>query len=588
MTEKTLELSGLIQPLKDVYNSISDEWKNFFEIGLDDYLNSQTSKYYYTNTFLHRSEKVKFYDIYYPIKSTYKELTTDFNNLEDIFENYSKIIISGSAGSGKTTLIKHLFLKTLFEKKRIPIIIELRHLNDFEGNIEKLISEKILNNNIKPNSKILKRSLLSGRFVFLFDGYDEIFSHKKNEINRQLEEFIDNYSNNIYIISTRPGSGIEIFNRFYEFKVEKLDNDDVNNFIDKIVDEVERKKRISDIVVDPLNESYLEFLRNPLLLSMFILAFENHPEIPQKKSAFYRNVFDTLYSKHDGITKNSFPREKLTNLQRDDFEEILSIFSYVSSISGYYKFTEELLTDIINKVKTNTSYSFTTIDFIYDLRTSISLLILDGFEYYFPHRSMQEYFTAFFISKLPAEKKKKAYQNMFNVLEESSNDNSYTLWHLCNELDYLAFTELFLLPKLSNLYSKLNVQNTNQRLNNFLEIIKPVYYYQKDNETVEILRMRNFENSFLLFCEVYDYKILMNFPERNNFSMDIIKLIKNYEDGRTIFHITSRTYKLKQILIDNNIDEIIINFTKKIEDKINFLKKDIVKKNTDIDKLLKL
>jgi len=588
MTEKTIELSGLIQPLKDAYKSISDEWKNFFDIGLYDYLYSQTNKYYFTNTFLHRSEKVRFYDIYYPIKSTYKNLTTDFCNLEEIYENYSKIIISGSAGSGKTTLIKHLFLKTLFQKNRIPILIELRHLNDFEGNIEKIISEKILNNQLKPNSKILKRSLLSGKFVFLFDGYDEIFSHKKNEINRQLEEFIDNYNKNIFFISTRPGSGIEIFNRFYEFKVEKLNDSDVNNFIDKIVDEQERKKRISNIVIDPQNESYLEFLRNPLLLSMFILAFENHPEIPQKKSAFYRNVFDTLYSKHDGITKNSFPREKITNLQRDDFEEILCIFSYVSSISGHYKFTEELLTDIINKIKVNTNYSFSTTDFIYDLRTTISLLILDGFEYYFPHRSMQEYFTAFFISKLPTEKKKKAYQNMFEVLEESSNDNSYTLWHLCNELDNLAFTELFLIPKLSALHSKLINQNANQRLNNFLEIIKPAYVIHKGTEIVQILRSRSFENSFLIFCEVYDYKILMYFPERKNCSKNIINVLKSIDENKSIYHITSKTYKLKQILVENNIDEIILSLAKKIEDKIKFLKKNIVKKNTDIDKLLKL
>ncbi|MEE1974361.1 hypothetical protein, partial [Maribacter flavus] len=82
-----------------------------------------------------------------------------------------------------------------------------------------------------------------------------------------------------------------------------------------------------------------------------------------------------------------------------------------------------------------TDYEYTIENLIYDLRTSISILILDGFEYMFPHRSMQEYFTALFINKLPTTKKNKAYNNLSSVLEESSADHSFNFWSLCYELD---------------------------------------------------------------------------------------------------------------------------------------------------------
>lgn len=585
--DKSFEVTTLIQPVKDLYYSVSDEWKNFFEIGLDDYLYSQTHKYYFTNTFIHRSEKVKFYDIYYPIKATHSELTTDFSNLEDLFSTYSKIIINGSAGSGKTTLIKHLFLKSLFEKVRIPILVELRHLNDYDGNIEKLITDKILDNKIKPNSKILKRSLESGKFLFLFDGYDEIFSHKKNDINRQLEYFIDQYSKNYFVISTRPGSGIEIFSRFYDFKVERLTNDDVIKFIDKIVENDERKLRISSIINDPTNESYFEFLRNPLLLSMFILAFENHPEIPQKKSAFYRNVFDTLYSKHDGITKNSFPREKQSNLQRDDFEDILSVFSYISSISGDYKFTEELLTDSLNKVKESTSFNFETQKLIYDLRTTISLLVLDGFEYFFPHRSMQEYFTALFISKLPTAKKTLAYKNLFTVLENSSNDNSFTLWNLCKEMDNVSFNEIFLLPRLKKIYAKLNVKDDKNKLSNFIEIFQPAIHLDKNKADVMILRARNFQTSLLTFCDTYDYKLLLEYPKNSNCNEQIISLLENQLEKSTLVRITNRNIKLKELLMENDIVGTIDKITKGLRQTILILQNQLKKSDTGLDKILK-
>jgi predicted NACHT family NTPase len=370
------ETTALIGPIIKAFNHISDEWSDFMEKGLGEYIYDQTNKYYYTKTFLHRAETVRFDEIYYHIKCQYRELKTDFSRLEEILDENKYITIIGSAGSGKTTLIKYIFLQSINQRARIPILIELRNLNEYNGSIEKLISDKILASKVKSNSAILKRTLRSGKFLFLLDGYDEIFSDKKQEINRQLEQFIDSYAENRFILTTRPGSGVESFSRFKNFKVLPLDEADVIGFINKIVEDDERKKRIITIVNSRENSNYLEFLKNPLLLSMFILAFESHPEIPGKKNAFYKNVFDTLYSKHDGITKNSFPREKKTKLKREDFETILSLFSFLSLMDGRYTFTSEYLAEKVNIIKAHYGYEIQTEDLIYDLHTAISMLIL--------------------------------------------------------------------------------------------------------------------------------------------------------------------------------------------------------------------
>lgn len=303
MIDQKLEVTNLIKPLIDSYKALSEEWDNLLEIGLNEYLIDQTDKYYFTNTFIHRGEKVEFYKIYYPIKTMFKRLSTDFNDLSRVFENYKYLTIVGSAGSGKTTLLKHIFLTSLISKFKIPVLVELRFINDYGGDIEKLIFEKTLKLSAKPSEKILKRALKDGKFLFLLDGYDEIYSSKKLEINRQIDLFIDSYSKNNFILSTRPGSGAENFQRFHDFHVQPLSMMDVKNFIGKIVDSDERRKRMLDIIKEQKNSDYFHYLKNPLLLSMFIIAFESHPEIPSRKSSFYRNVFDTLYSKHDGITK---------------------------------------------------------------------------------------------------------------------------------------------------------------------------------------------------------------------------------------------------------------------------------------------
>ena len=88
--DSKLEVTNLITPLVNSYKTLSNEWKNLFETGVTNYLHNQTEKYYLTNTFIHRSEKVRFYDIYYPIKANYKALTTNFSQLAEIYDEYKK------------------------------------------------------------------------------------------------------------------------------------------------------------------------------------------------------------------------------------------------------------------------------------------------------------------------------------------------------------------------------------------------------------------------------------------------------------------------------------------------------------------
>lgn len=593
--ETKLEVTNLITPFINTYKTINNEWKNLFDIGLSDYLQSQTEKYYFTNTFIHRSEKVVFNEIYYPISASYKKLTTSFKDLKGIFENYKNITIVGSAGSGKTTLLKYIFLNCIETKTKIPILLELRNLNDYNGDFEKMICEKILKSKIKPTDDTFRRSLQKGSFLFLLDGYDEIFSIKKQELNRQIELFVDSYPKNNFIISTRPGSGIENFSRFYDFKVCALGNTDVDGFIHKIVENPERRKRIGDIIKDPKNNNYIEYLRNPLLLSMFIMAFESHPEIPSKKSAFYRNVFDTLYSKHDGITKNSFPREKLTKLQKDEFEKILTVFSYLTLLDRKIAFTEEYLTNALKKVKKVTEYPYKIEDLIYDLQTTISILILDGFEYKFPHRSMQEYFAALFISELTSDEKTLAYKNLLTVLESSSNDFSLHLWNIFRELDESSFLSNFIIPKLKSYEKLLSTTNDEKLVKAYIKLVGPVFY-RSETDLVKtmpngllIARHQNIYSSITEFCEIYDHMKFCEFALTSNAEKELIIMYPELAKGD--MHLDNNYFQKPEvikILIKHKLPNLIREFKTSISKKILFYEKEHLRKQNNLNKLLNL
>ncbi len=586
-----LEISTFISPLIKLYRSASDELDNYFELGLADYIQSQTEKYYFTNTFLHRNERVRFTDIYYPVNSTYKLLTTDFSDLNSIFSEYKNITIVGSAGSGKTTLLKHIFLKCVQSCDKIPILIELRNLNEYDGNFEKLIVEKVLKSKVKPTDQIFRRTLESGKFLFLLDGYDEIFSNKKQDINRQIELFVDSYSNNSFLITTRPGSGIENFSRFYDFSVNHLTDIQVVGFISMLVSATERRNRIISLIKNKKNVDYKEYLRNPLLLSMFIMTFENHPEIPKSKSAFYRNVFDTLYSRHDGWTKNSFPREKFTKLQQGDFENILCIFSYLTLIEGKYTFTYEYLLSIFARIGQNVDCSFDAEDLVKDFRTSISILVLDGFEFYFPHRSMQEYFTALFISKLPTNKKKVAYNNLSKSLASSGTDNNSNLWKLCLELDEVTFKSSFLIPSLKDVLSQLKSKTDRALIDQYLEIGSPNLYVSKSGKSskVEILTSISFIDSLLEFCEITYMMDLYLFIDRKGFRSEIERLyfeLQTRENRKGSFPLLGKD-DIINLLIENNLEELVHKLISDLNITIKRYLQEVSKKKSNLDDLLR-
>lgn len=588
MIEQKFEVSNLITPLINAYKALNNEWKNLIASGLNDYLHSQTEKYYFTNTFLHRSEKVVFNEIYFPIKANYKQLTTDFSDIHSIFENYKNITLIGSAGSGKTTLVKYIFLHSIELRGKIPIIIELRNLNDNKASLQDLITEKIIKTRIKPSDGILNRALESGKFLFLFDGYDEIFSTRKKNIIEEIDSFVDAYSNNNYIITTRPGSGIEGFPRFYDFRVCELSDNDVVRFVKKLVEDPDRCSRITKIIEDPKNSDYNEYLRNPLLLSMFIMAFESHPEIPSRKSAFYRNVFDTLFSKHDGITKNSFPREKLTGLEREDFEKILNVFSFITFSNGVFGFTEEYLLDLINKLKKALNYSFNSSNLIKDLHTTISIFLLDGFEYKFPHRSMQEYFAARFLSELSDTKQRDGYKKLIRNFKKLSNDNSLHFWTLCQELDSDGFISNYILPELKILQKKMLKPDDDSLVETYLKTLRYLIYFERENKVEvksSLARYTSHESQLLVFLDILQFNKMGDFFNEkeamskilsysnitiDKFSMtmelddEIIKILKKYD----FVNFVKDQNKLIDIKI-NELSEQLKNSDHSMDDIIN-------------------
>ena len=487
------------EPIKEIYNDVKDEYLHFFENGLTEYTMQFLDKFSQTKTFLHRNDRFEFYDIFFPvdIKDLSKRKTFNSLNTNNFFKESNYVTIIGNAGSGKSMLMKHLFLASINSGKRIPIFIELRYLNDFKGNISDYIHDILFKNKIARNEKIVERLLKEDYFLFLLDGYDEIYSNRKDSITKEIEDFIDKYSKNHFVVTSRPGANAESLERNKNYRVQQLNSKQIKSFIKLQLDYVEEKedsiKKILEIIEQNSNQEFKDYLSSPLLLSMFLFTFNSYPELPKKKSKFYWNVFDTLSSKHDSLTKKGFwQHERKSKLQSEEIEKILEWFSYISLFKGQYSFDDNYLYKTLNQIKESLKLNCDVNDIIYDLTVSISILVKDGLEYKFPHKSLQEYFTASLISKLPPDKKQGLYKEKMNQLKRFTFGGNQSLFNLCFELDKVSFSKDFILKNSNELIKPLNNLKGKEFICKYFKVFDINIFFRENEEKPNTLRSAGF------------------------------------------------------------------------------------------------
>ncbi|HMX88321.1 MAG: NACHT domain-containing protein [Saprospiraceae bacterium] len=459
---------------KSLFSDGEKTLSHLFKKGIEKYLKKQKDRLGTLKTIIQGNTPVFLYDIYFPLKliensyitryhiNNYDEISNQnaiiTDSISELFKLGSCLTIMGDAGSGKSTLIKHLFLNCIKEKCCIPFLLELRYLNEYTGTIEDFIITKIFEEKIGESGNIIERMLKGGKFVFFLDGYDEVHTGIKDKIIKQLLDFVNEYKDNKFILTSRPYSNIEHFHKFKNFVVSKLNEQEINGFIKKqLPKEEELATKIINSILINRNDYIKSFITNPLLLSLYILTYQTNSDIPIKKYIFYRRVINALFSEHDSKTKIGFRRERKTNLTQEQFDEILRKFSFLTFFESEYEFNHDYFLSKIEIIKSKLiGIKFDANDLLDDLKVSLALWVDDNGLYSFAHRSMQEYYVASFIKRLDNQNKQIIYNKIIQRTESGLTSETENLISLCEEMDTLDFLVCYKLPILESLNNELN------------------------------------------------------------------------------------------------------------------------------------
>ncbi|SFU37447.1 NACHT domain-containing protein [Pustulibacterium marinum] len=446
-----LKVNDLTKIGESIIKGTKEKVKITLKTGYEKFLAESFTRYGKSKTFFHRDSNVNLSTFYVPLSLRCNDVLIKSANIKALLDANKNIIISGTGGAGKSIMLKHLFVNSLFAKKQIPVFIELRDLNSKGFDLKEFINYTFDSFGLEIEKSFLQKSLNKGQYIFFLDGLDEVFPEKRESLLKEIDNLTKAYSGCSIVLSTRPDLNVSELTTFSIFNVEPLTLEKSIELINKLpADKTIKAKFISDLQ-DNLFEKHKSFLSNPLLLSIMLITYGYSADIPNKLSVFYNQAFEALFQRHDAL-KGAFNRKRETELDIQEFSKILSIFCVLTYEQRKFKFTRIEALEFIDQAKELSCYEFNSSKYLTDLLQSVCLLVEDGLFIYFTHRSFQEYFTAKFIVESQTEIKTtllKKYQA--NIRE----DNVYKLVHELDP-DFMEFE--IIIPFINDLFNEIKLK----------------------------------------------------------------------------------------------------------------------------------
>lgn len=420
----------------------------------NDYLKISYEKYSIMSTIVFHNQQKLLKELYVPLSivnaDKVKYVIDKFDS--QFINKYERILITDTAGMGKSTILKKIFLSIIDESAGIPVLIELRRISKQNDIINEILNQLNTIDTLFDKAFLLE-FLKQGNFIFLFDGFDEIPDDDKRFTTKEIQNFVNKASNNRFIITSRPETALKSFGDFNEFKVNPLTTSEAYILLKKYDNYGNVSNQLIKKLKENKNQNFSEFLTNPLLVSLLFAAFEHKQTIPIRKHIFYRQVYDALFESHDLTKGDSFARDKFSKLDIDEFHRVLRHLGFNCMLKGKIEFTKDEIINLIAEAKFYCNgLNFKESDFLKDLMNTVPLFVLDGIYYKWSHKSLQEYFAAYFIF---VDSKENQKDILLRIYHHPKIDKYINLIDLYYSIDYKSFSEVIIRELLNDFFSYL-------------------------------------------------------------------------------------------------------------------------------------
>lgn len=373
-----------------------------------------------------------------------------------LIQDYGKILISDTAGMGKSTIMKYMFIDLINNSIKdvgIPIYIELNQLKKGHTIIQE-IQEELKSFSKEFDEELLLEFIHEGGFIFFLDGYDEIAFEDRNEVTKDIKSFISKAgTKNYYIMSSRPEDTLPSFTGFQLFKIQPFTKEEALNLLSKYDFDKQKSDLLEELKTGEY-ESFDDFLKNPLLVSVFFSVFNDKKDLSCKKKIFYQEVFNTYATYHDS-SKGYYTRERHSRLGIEDIEQVLKYIGYIYMIKPEDGFDRDNILRLIGQAKKYCRNSdFNESDLLLDIIRTIPLFYKNGdsSEYEWTLKSLMRFYAVKFLANEANGKQSVFFEFIYNnaINNNGSINNFISTLDIYYDIDKTGFNKTFVNPLCEN------------------------------------------------------------------------------------------------------------------------------------------
>ena len=319
-------------------------------------------------------------------------------------------LVEGSPGIGKTTFCLKLAYdwarekiptNSSFPKLQFVLLLKCR---DIDKDIMEAIKEQLLPEDMKEEtwtkfSEFIKDIHNQEKILIILDGLDELPEKSQHFVDKLLRRRILPFC--YILVTSRQEKGIDVRKNF-EFdlllEIKGFTEDDAYCYIKKHFQNVGPKhsSKGETLVKEVKENTLLNALRNnPLNLLLLCVIYEDYDgKLPTSRTELYQVIVQCLLRRY--CAKHSLVVPEDNTLEKRFDEDILALgeLAWTCLLNDRHSFREEELTE--REVR-NKNLVARKIGLLYK-EERLKRILRSQYEYWFLHKTFQEYLAAAFIT----------------------------------------------------------------------------------------------------------------------------------------------------------------------------------------------
>jgi tRNA A37 threonylcarbamoyladenosine biosynthesis protein TsaE len=456
-------------------------------------------------------------------------------SIDELSSCNKPVLLSGEAGTGKTTLLKKIGQKLIEENvniptnKNVPVFLTVTEIYENNYKIAQLITQKVEK---CFQSITLKDFQETYKTIVLIDSIDELDEEKQKSILLELNKLIESF-NIRYIIGTRNSEKLLALSEkknFEDYSIARFNTEQMRRFISQFfLGETQKAENLLDALRE--NRIIDKLPITPLTLSLIsILYEEKNFEIPATIADIYDNFNSLIIGRSTVASRIEFidisfkerilslyalellKKSQHTPMSKDEFFVFFTKYFEGKTLPIRQGTLEEVLTYLID----NTGV----------------LILKDNKWVQFSHDSYMEYYGALEIFKHQREEEKLLVENFFE-----NNWQNAAVFYAGKSKDMPKFLEKII-----------DVLKSAKYINQYFSGVLGCGYllqalYQTDNKlrknaVIEALNLNSFANDTLV--KLASDEVV---PFFKNYNLPILQLM-----GLMYFYETFNSITIKEPL----------------------------------------